>query len=1069
MDQMNPPLKKTTRPVLTKAIERKRLFRILDQRKNCTITWISGMAGSGKTTLAASYLDSRHIPCLWYQFDERDSDPATFFHYLRNASQKALEELKDLPFFTRDYHFGASAFSRQYFEYLCSRIKQSFCFVFDDYHNIPRDASFHEIFQHGIATIISHIHVLILSRNDPPPPFSRMLANNSMRIIGTNNLLMTPGESRKILQNQLNMKITREMSEQIHKKTKGWAAGLILMAKGLNWNNISQGFVGQAAHEKTFDYFAGELFNKADTGTKDFLLKTALLPRMTADMADALTGHNDSEKILSLLERNLMFTERIDSSFSIFQYHPLFRDFLISTLHKSLSKIEINILRQRAASVLADSDHFEDAAELYILANDASGLIHLIEKYARSLIEQGRGMTIVRWFDFIPEGALENSPWTIYWFASSCIHTSPARSRDAFERAFGIFDKQHDTTGILLSWSGIIGSTIYEWNDFTVLDPWIKWMENYLNKNPLYPSSEIEARVAVDMMSALLFRRPDHDDMIRWVEKALSMAGKYGGIRLKTEVYDWAITYYCWLGNFPRAEILKEENRKQMKAYLNNPAVILHLKWLDIATGMFYGVPKESILEDTIEALMISDEYGIHTWDSMFLTEGVYAAVMLGKADKAKVFLETIEKYLNPSRYHGYTMYHIGYSLYYLHTGDSFRALEHARKAYEIAEETGHFFPVIICRFGLAQILVERDQLNEAQELLESALDHSVHACSHILEFMCMAAKARIFFKREMKIEGRNCLEKAFKLGRIHDFKNMIWWWQPAMMSDIIIEALIAGIEVDYARVLHKAYNVALRPTPYHIETWPWPLKINTLGRFEILKDDTPVEIKGRAFKKPLDLLKAIIAYGSPDIAVHKIVDALWPDSNGDQAYSAFTTTLNRLRALLDNKEAIRLRDGILMIDEGICRIDTGAFAHFISKADQSWEKGDREQAALFYEKAFVCYEGNFLEEEGEILWIASFREQLKELYIKAVTRLGILCEEQHEFEKAVDLYSRGLIVDQTNEILYQKSMTCCNCLGRYGDVEKIFRRCKNALKNFLDIEPSLTTSGIYIETRNPH
>ena len=1070
MDQLKSSFKKIARPVLTKAIERKRLFHILDQRRNCTVTWISGMAGSGKTTLAASYLDNRRIPCLWYQFDERDNDPATFFYYLRNASQKAIQKPgKNLPLFTSEYHFGVSAFSRQYFEFLCTIIKPPFCFVFDDYHTISPEASFHEVFQSGIATIIPDIHVLILSRNDPPPYFARMLADNSMRIVGKNDLLMTPGESRKILHNQLSVKIPREMSGLIHEKTQGWAAGLILMAKGMNWDRISQGSIDQTTHEKAFDYFAGELFDKADEDTRDFLLKTAMLPRMTADMADKLTGRNDSGKILTSLERNHMFTERFNSPLATFQYHPLFRDFLISAIDKYITKKELNVLRQNAASVLAASDYIEDAAELYIEVNDASGLIHLIEKYGQSLIEQGRDMTIVQWYRHIPEEALKTSPWTIYWFAASCLHKLPAQARKAFERAFNIFDKQHDMTGLYLTWSGIIESTIYEWNDFTVLDPWIAWMEKHLHENPIYPSPEVEARIAVNMMSALLFRQPDHDNIGQWVEKALSMTRKHGDVRLRTEAWDWAITFYCWLGNFPRAEILKEENRMQMKAYMKNPAVMLHLKWLDIATGMFYSVPGESILEDIIKSLRTSEETGIHAWDPMFLTEGVYAAMILGKENKVKEFFKTIESILHPSRYHGYTMYHIGYSLFYLLKGDNFRALEHARKAHDIAEETGYIFPLIICRFGLAQVLAERGEHGEAEELLDSALDLSVLTRSHILEFMCMAAKARIFFSLGLKEKGLNCLEKALVLGRFHDFKYMIWWWQPAMMSDIIIEALASGIEVEYAKVLHKAHKVTMRPAPFHIDTWPWPLKINTLGRFEILRDDNPVEIKGRAYKRPLDLLKTIIAYGSPDIAVYKIVDALWPDSNGDQAYSAFSTTLNRLRALLDNRDVIRLRDGILMIDEGLCRIDTGAFAHFMIKADQLWEKNEKKQAAVFYKKAFICYEGNFLEEESEIPWILSFRDRLKGQYIKAVTRLGLLCEEQNESEKAVDLYFKGLSFDMTNESLYQRAMICCSLLGRYAEVGRIYSRCENALKKNLNIEPSLKTTDIYIETRKAH
>ena len=257
-----------------------------------------------------------------------------------------------------------------------------------------------------------------------------------------------------------------------------------------------------------------------------------------------------------------------------------------------------------------------------------------------------------------------------------------------------------------------------------------------------------------------MFRHPDHDKMTPWIERTLAMARRHGDLRLKSEAWDWAITYYCWLGNFPRAEILKEENRNEMRAYRKNPVVTLHLKWLDIATGMFYGVPGESILEDIIEALRKGERNGIHAWDPMFLTEGVYAALILGKTEKARNFLKIIESSLHPSRYHGYAMYHISYSLHMLLTGDTFRALEHARKANDIATETGYIFPIIICRFGLAQVLAERENFVEAEKVLDSAHDMSVRTRSHILEFMCLAAKARLFLKQGEEETGKGISQR---------------------------------------------------------------------------------------------------------------------------------------------------------------------------------------------------------------------------------------------------------------------------------------------------------------------
>ena len=107
---------KITPPDLPEVILREKLFDFLDQKQHSRITWISGAAGSGKTTLAASYLTSRRIPGLWYRIDEGDNDLSTFFYYLGLAAKKVSpRRRKPLPIFTPEYFQGAAVFARRFF------------------------------------------------------------------------------------------------------------------------------------------------------------------------------------------------------------------------------------------------------------------------------------------------------------------------------------------------------------------------------------------------------------------------------------------------------------------------------------------------------------------------------------------------------------------------------------------------------------------------------------------------------------------------------------------------------------------------------------------------------------------------------------------------------------------------------------------------------------------------------------------------------------------------------------------------------------------------------------------
>src|SRR4030043_552224 len=116
-------MSKITRPILTGVFQRKRLFSLIDRLRKQPVIWVSGPPGCGKTTLVSSYLEARKIPCLWYQVDEGDADPATFFYYLGQAAKRASpRKRKSLPLLTPEYLQGVPTFTYRYFEELCSRL-----------------------------------------------------------------------------------------------------------------------------------------------------------------------------------------------------------------------------------------------------------------------------------------------------------------------------------------------------------------------------------------------------------------------------------------------------------------------------------------------------------------------------------------------------------------------------------------------------------------------------------------------------------------------------------------------------------------------------------------------------------------------------------------------------------------------------------------------------------------------------------------------------------------------------------------------------------------------------------
>lgn len=202
----------------------------MDTGQSHSVIWIMGPPGSGKTTLAASYLDARKLPCLWYQVDEGDADVSTFFHYMGLAAKKATSwSLSHLPCLTPEYHRGVSAFTLQYFEDLYDRLKPPFVLVFDNYQNAPPGSGFHDAIHGGLSVITEGIKVIITSRSEPPPVFARLRANGQMCFLGWDELRFTLEEFRGIVRMKGQKRLPVETLRQAHEKTDGWVAGLTLL------------------------------------------------------------------------------------------------------------------------------------------------------------------------------------------------------------------------------------------------------------------------------------------------------------------------------------------------------------------------------------------------------------------------------------------------------------------------------------------------------------------------------------------------------------------------------------------------------------------------------------------------------------------------------------------------------------------------------------------------------------------------------------------------------------------------------------------------------------------------
>jgi len=282
-------------------------------------------------------------------------------------------------------------------------------------------------------------------------------------------------------------------------------------------------------------------------------------------------------------------------------------------------------------------------------------------------------------------------------------------------------------------------------------------------------------------------------------------------------------------------------------------------------------------------------------------------------------------------------------------------------------------------------------------------------------------------------------------------------------MARLCVTALEQGIEIPYVQGLILRRKLMPAALPVDLEQWPWLLKIYTFGRFGLVREGVAVRFGGKVQQKPLELLKALIAFGGRNVAAEKLCDELWPGAQGDDAHKALVVTLHRLRRLLGDERFILFSEGSLTLNSQLCWVDAWAFTRLAGQTKSLLQSGaDLTDSALRAgERAIALYSGHFLAADMDIPWTFSMREGLRSKMLQLVSSLGCHWEEAGELRKAAGLYLQGLETDDLVEEFYQRLMVCHHKLGDQGAVASLWKRCRTTLA-MLGIKPSAATRSIY-------
>lgn len=401
-------------------VARPRLTAILSNTLEKSFTLVSAPAGYGKTTLVSSWLRETGIASAWLSLEESDNDPVRFLQYLLTGLQIIVPAIRlDL----LDMVEGIQPASFQaVIKILINEIAKQdsrVVLVLDDFHLI-QDQLILDIMAFLLDHIpAQHMHLMIITRTDPPLPLSRLRVRNQMVEIRADQLRFTPGEIAAFVNGMMGFNLSAEDIAAMDTRTEGWIAGLQLAVISMQGCKDVPGFIStfSGSHHYIVDYLAEEVLKRQDDQTHSFLLQTSILSRMCASLCDSLVDVRsaqhplDGQSMLESLQMKNLFIIPLDEERRWYRYHHLFADALNRRLEYQFPEL-LPKLYQRASEWYEKNGLIGEAIQCARSSGDQERVAQLVEQNGCYLLMSGEVLTLLNWLETI-EQYFPAHPWLV--------------------------------------------------------------------------------------------------------------------------------------------------------------------------------------------------------------------------------------------------------------------------------------------------------------------------------------------------------------------------------------------------------------------------------------------------------------------------------------------------------------------------------------------------------------------------------------------------------------------------------------------------------------------------------
>jgi LuxR family transcriptional regulator, maltose regulon positive regulatory protein len=403
---------KLTAPVPRwRPVERRRLHGLLDEGVQGPLTLLAAPPGYGKTLLLTSWAAGGRPPgpVAWVRAGPGDHQPSRFWAHVLAALRGAgvIPPGGLLDGLNPRAEIG-DGFLRPFVGGLFE-LEGPVVLILDDLHEATGQAVVSQL-RFLLRHAPPQLRLVVSSRADPPLALHRLRVAGQLSELREAELAFTLEEAGALLADH-GVELSGEELDTLWRRTEGWAAGLRLAALSMRGQSQPGRFVADLAGDDRAiaGYLVEEVLAAQPPEMREFLLRTAVVDRLSGDLADALTGGLDGARVLARLEREHVFTSATGPNRAWYRYHPLFAELLRAELRYE-HPADLPGLHRRAAIWHAGNGQPVRAVHHALAAGDSDQAAGLLATGWAAMLAQGQAAVLAELVSRLPGDRVRTTP-----------------------------------------------------------------------------------------------------------------------------------------------------------------------------------------------------------------------------------------------------------------------------------------------------------------------------------------------------------------------------------------------------------------------------------------------------------------------------------------------------------------------------------------------------------------------------------------------------------------------------------------------------------------------------------